>query len=81
MALRKFLKNNNIQMDKVYINSIVTLVNNNFKIERRPTNYAVLYPAYITDFIQLSHRKIDINMLTEASHLIEPYCMVSRPIL
>lgn len=78
MSLRKFLIDNNIRMDNVYIDSIVTLVNNNFRIERRPTNYTVLYPAYITDFIQLSNRKIDINILKEAALLIEPYSIECR---
>ena len=72
-SLRKFLIDNDINLEGIKIDSIVTLVNNNFKIERRPTNYNVLYPAYITDFIQLSNRKIPFNILKEAALLIEPY--------
>jgi hypothetical protein len=62
MTLRKFLIDNDINMDGTRIDSIVTLMKNNFTIERNPTNYNVLYPAYITDFIQLSDRKIDPNI-------------------
>jgi hypothetical protein len=75
MSLRKFLIDNKINMEGIWIDSIVTLVNNNFKIERRPTNYNVLFPAYLTDFIQLSNRKIDYNIIKESARLIEPYCI------
>ena len=35
MSLKNFLTENNIKMDGVCIDSIVTLLNNNFKIEKK----------------------------------------------
>ena len=75
MSLRNFLVDNNINMDGVWIDSIVTLINNNFKIEKKPKNYNVLFPSTIPGFIQNSKNKIDIKILNEAIVLIEPYCI------
>ena len=75
ISLRNFLVDNNIKMDGVWIDSIVTLLNNNFKIEKRPKDYNVLFPSTIPQFIQNSRGNIDINILNKAIVLIEPYCI------
>ena len=75
MSLRNFLTDNKVNMNGVRINSIVTLINNNFDIEKKPIDYTVLFPSTIPRFIQNSTRKIDINILKEAAILIEPYCI------
>jgi hypothetical protein len=75
MSLRNFLVDNNINMDGVWIDSIVTLVKNNFKIEKKPKNYNILFPSTIPRFIENSRRNIDVNILNEAIVLIEPYCI------
>ena len=73
MSLRKFLMDNNINMDGVWIDSIVTLINKNFKIKQKPKNYNVLFPSTIPNFIQNSNKKIDDNILEEAILLIKTY--------
>ncbi len=73
MSLRKFLMDNNLNMKGVWIDSIVTLINKNFKIAQKPRYYKVLFPSTIPKFIQNSNRKIDNNILKEAILLIEPY--------
>ena len=73
MSLRRFLVNNGIEMDRVWIQSIVTLVNKNFKIEEKTRHYKVLYPENIPKFIQNSNRYIDNNILKETALLIESY--------
>jgi hypothetical protein len=73
MSLRKFLMDNNINMDGVWIDSIVTLINKNFKIEQKPRHYNVLFPSTIPKFIQNSNKKIDKDILKEAILLIKPY--------
>lgn len=75
ISLRKFLINNGINMDGVWVNSIVTLLDNNFKIEEKPRNYNVLFPSTIPQFISNSSRKVDVNILKDAALLIEPYCI------
>ena len=75
MSLRKFLINKGINMDGVWVSSIVTLLDKNFKIERKPKNYNVLFPSTIPEFILNSNRKVDINVLKGAAMLIEPYCV------
>lgn len=75
MSLRKFLINNGIDMDGVWIQSIVTLVNKNFKIEEKTRQYTVLFPETIPRFIQNSNRKIDNNILKKTALLIESYCI------
>jgi hypothetical protein len=75
MSLRKFLVDNGINMDGIWVNSIVTLINNNFKIEQKPQYYHVLFPSTIPQFILNSNRKIDVDILKEAALLIEPFCI------
>ena len=75
MSLRKFLEDNGINMEGVWINSIVTLINKNFKIEQKPQHYTILFPSTLTQFILNSKGKIDMNILKEAALLIEPYCI------
>ncbi len=75
MSLRKFLIDNGVNMDGVWVNSIVTLLDNNFKIEEKPRNYNVLFPSTIPQFIQNSNGKVDVNILKEVALLIEPYCI------
>lgn len=75
MSLKKFLEDNGVNIDGVWISSIVTLVNNNFKIEQKPKYYNVLFPSTIPQFILNSNRKMDMDILKEAALLIEPYCI------
>ncbi len=75
ISLKKFLADNGINMGGVWINSIVTLINNNFKIEQKPQRYNVLFPSTIPQFILNSNRKIDVDVLKEMALLIEPCCI------
>lgn len=75
MSLKKFLEDNGVDMDGIWISSIVTLIDNNFKIEQKPKYYNVLFPSTIPQFILNSNRKIDMNILKDAALLIEPYCI------
>jgi hypothetical protein len=75
MSLRQFLIDNGVNMDGVWVNSIVTLLNNNFKIEKKPQHYNVLFPSTIPQFILNSNKKVDVNILKEAALLVEPYCI------
>jgi len=75
MSLRKFLISNGVNMNGVWVSSIVTLLDKNFKIEKKPKNYNVLFPSTIPDFILGSNRKVDVDVLKKAAVLIEPYCI------
>ena len=75
MSLRRFLINNGIDMEGIWIQSIVTLVNRNFKIEEKTRHYKVLYPETVSKFIQNSNRYIDNNILKEIALLIESYSL------
>ncbi|MCZ3367334.1 MULTISPECIES: nuclease-related domain-containing protein [Methanobacterium] len=75
LSLKKFLEDNGVNINCVWINSIVTLIDNNFKIEQKPEYYNVLFPSTIPQFILNSNRKIDMNILKEVVLLIEPYCI------
>ena len=75
ISLKKFLEDNGVNMDGVWISSIVTLIDNNFKIEQKPKYYNVLFPSTIPQFILNSNRKNDMNILKQAALLIEPYCI------
>lgn len=75
MSLKKFLEDNGVNMDGVWISSIVTLIDNNFKIEQKPKYYNILFPSTIPQFILNSNRKIDTTILKEVALLIEPYCI------
>ena len=73
MSLRNFFIDNNVNMEGVWIDSIVTLINNNFKIKQKPRHYNVLSPSIIPKFIQNSNKKIDNNTLKKTVLLIKPY--------
>ena len=73
MSLRKFFMDNNVNMDGVWIDSIVTLINNNFKITQKPKHYNVLYPSIIPEFILNSNKKINNNIIKEIIPLIRSY--------
>ncbi|WP_429223489.1 nuclease-related domain-containing protein [Methanobacterium oryzae] len=75
ISLRKFLMENGVNMNDVWVNSIVTLSDNNFKIEKKPRNYNILSPSTIPQYILNSDRCVDIDVLKEAALLIEPYCI------
>ena len=75
MSLKKFLEDSGVNRDGIWISSIVTLIDNNFKIEQKPKNYNVLFPSTIPQFILNSSRKFDVDILKEAALLIEPYCI------
>jgi hypothetical protein len=67
MSLRKFLIDNGVNMEGVWVNSIVTLLNNNFKIEQKPRHYNVLFPSTIPQFILNSNRNVDVDFLKEVA--------------
>ncbi len=47
------LIDNKVNVENVWINSIVTLVNKNFKIVQKPKHYNILFPETITKFIKI----------------------------
>lgn len=75
ISLRKFLSSKGIKMEDVWVHSIVTLPDNNFKIKKKPRNYNVLLPSTIPQFILNSNRSIDVDILKETILLIESYCI------
>ena len=73
MSLKKFLIRNNINMKGVWIEPIVTLVNENFEIQEIP-KYEVLYPSTIPKYILSRKNRVNSQLLQGAIDLIEPYC-------
>lgn len=71
ISLRKFLIDNGINMDGIWIQSIVTLVNKNFKIVEKTKHYTILFPETIPGFIKNSNKKIDNDILKQTSLLIK----------
>ncbi|MTK13072.1 MAG: NERD domain-containing protein [Clostridiaceae bacterium] len=74
ISLKKFLEKNNIKMYGVWIDPIVTLVNENFEINKNPKYYEVLPPRAIPKYILNKRNDVDINILQSAIDLLEPYC-------
>jgi hypothetical protein len=74
MSLKNFLEKNNVKTYGVWLDPIVTLVNNNFKIIEKPKNYKVLYPSSIPKYILNKNNHVDLKILQSAIDLIEPYC-------
>ncbi len=74
ISLKKFLESNRINMYGVWINPIVTLMNNNYKIIEKPEYYHVLPPSAIPKFIVNKKKHVDLTILQSAIDLIEPYC-------
>lgn len=73
MSLKNFLVNNNIKMNGVWIDPIVTLVNKNFEIDEKPEYYKVLYPSAIPKYIKNQNHNIDLKILQKAVDLLAPY--------
>lgn len=75
ISLRKFLSSKGVKIEDVWVHSIVTLLDNNFKIEEKPRNYNVLFPSTIPQFILNSNRNVDVDIIRDVAVLIEPYCI------
>lgn len=75
ISLRKFLMDNDVNMDGIWVNSIVILLNNNFKIEKKSRHYYVLFSSTIPKFILNFNGKIDVDVIRDVALLIEPYCI------
>lgn len=73
ISLKNFLTENGINLGVIRINAIVTLVNKNFKIEKEPKNYKVLFPETIPQYILNSKKKVNIKIIEEAADLISSY--------
>lgn len=73
MSLRKYLIDNDVNMDGVWVNPIVTLLNNNFEFQRRPKYYEVLDPSQLPISIINIQKTIDQDTLKKAALLVEPY--------
>jgi hypothetical protein len=72
-SMKKFLESNKIKMYGVWVDPIVTLVNNNFEIAEKPEYYNVLSPSAIPKFIVNKKNHVDPSILQGAIDLIEPY--------
>jgi len=73
ISLKKFLENNKINMNHVWIEPIVTLVNENFELQDKPKYYSVLNPRAIPKYILKRKNKFNLKILQGAIDLIEPY--------
>ena len=73
IALRNFLKSEGINIKNLWIEAIVTLVNENVIIKKEPRNYKILNPPEIPDFILNNKVNIDQDLLTKTIELIMPY--------
>lgn len=74
ISLKKFLGNNNVNMNRVWIVPIVTLVNENFELYDIPKYYTVLVPRAIPKYILNKKNIVSLKILQGAIDLIEPYC-------
>ena len=73
ISLRKFLIKKGVNMNGIWVNSIVTIQKINFKLEQKPTRHNVLSPSKIPEFILNNKNSIDINIIKESAILIAPY--------
>lgn len=73
MSLKRFLVTNKINMKGVWINPIVTLVNDNFEIAVKPEYYNILSPSAIPKFIVNKKKPRDPTILQMVINIIEPY--------
>lgn len=70
MALRDYLARNGLNMDNVWINSIVAF-NGNLKINKKPKYYDILRPSKVSSFILSRNKKLNDNILKKAAYLID----------
>jgi len=73
MSLKRFLETNKINMKGVWIDPIVTLVNNNFEIAEKPEYYNILSASAIPKFIVNKKNHTDTSILQRTIDIIEPY--------
>ena len=74
-ALKNFLDLNGINVAGLEINSIVSLIKNNYKIKIRPNRYNIVNPSSIPEFIINIKKRINPKILNSIAVLIELYCM------
>ena len=73
IALRNFLKSEGFNVRNLWIEAIVTFVNENVIIKEKPRNYKILNPPEIPDFILNNKANIDQDLLIKTTELIMPY--------
>lgn len=74
-ALKNYLDLNGVNVNDLVINSIVTLIENNYKIKTKPKQYNIVNPSSIPEFLITGDKNVDPKILNEISSLIGPYCI------
>lgn len=74
-ALKNFLDLNGVNVDDLKIYSIVTLIENNYKIKTKPQDYNMVNPSSIVEFIINNKKEIEPKILNEIAILLEPHCI------
>lgn len=73
MALREFLLSERVNMQDLWINSIVTLLKNNFEIKTTPRNYDILIPSKIPQFIRTKKDTISKYTINDIADKLSYY--------
>ncbi len=73
MALKEFLLSEGVNMQDLWINSIVTLLKNNFEIRTAPRNYDILLPSKIPQFIRTRKDKISMYAVNDIADKLSYY--------
>jgi hypothetical protein len=74
--LNKFLDSYSVNLNDLWINPIVTLISNNYKIKTKPKHYDIVNLTSIPEFIMNRKKQFNPKILNEIALIIEPYCNV-----
>ncbi len=70
----RFLASKGLNISHLMISTVLTFSNDDFKIEKSPSFYDVVYLEMVPDFILASRRKMKKEDIIEVLVLLEPYC-------
>jgi hypothetical protein len=59
---------------KIWVNGVVTLINNNFKVVKRPEYYSVVGAGDLIQFILRNDNKIDKETVNKVVYFMQDYC-------
>ncbi|HMK53405.1 MAG TPA: nuclease-related domain-containing protein [Methanobacteriaceae archaeon] len=71
MELRKFLNSQDVNIEYVWINPIVSLPSDQYRADKKPHNYDLMNPDEVSDFILNRKSKIDEDMINRVVTVIK----------
>ncbi|MEG3225214.1 MAG: hypothetical protein BME94_06795 [Methanobacteriales archaeon Met13] len=73
MELRRFLNSHEVNVEYVWMNPVVSLPLDNYRVDEKPRNYNLMTPDEVSEFILSKKSRIDEDLVERAVTIIKRY--------